>query len=94
MFRRKKKQPPVATPPLQTKASPQTKKAIRFFKGDIPATDLIEDNKSKKFVHSGYTKTTYDKFFEIFESSDTWGTVALIVTGVFIIGIIFWGFNQ
>lgn len=92
LFRRKKQ--PVVTPPLAQKASPQTKKAIRFFKGDIPATDLIEENKSKKFVHSGYKKTAYDKFFEIFESSDTWGTMALIVTGVFIVAIIYWGFNQ
>lgn len=93
MFRRKKKQP-VVTPPLTKKSSPQTKKAIRFFNGDIPATDLLEDKKTKKFVHSGYEKTMYDRFFEQFESKDFWGTMALIVTGAFMVAIIYWGFNQ
>ena len=93
MFRRKKKQP-VVTPPLAQKASPETKKAIRFFNDKVPATDLIITDKSKKFVHSGYTKTLSDRFFEQFESKDFWGTMALIVTGVFIVAIIYWGFNQ
>jgi len=93
MFRRKKRTV-VTTPPVTTKASPQTKKAVRFFNGDIPATDLLEDNKSKKFVHSGYQKTIADAFFEQFESKDFWGTMALIVTGAFLVAIIYWGFNQ
>lgn|SRR5690242_1630513 len=93
LFHRKQKQP-VVTPPLAQKASPKTKKAIKFFNDEIPATELLEDNKSKKFVHSGYEKTLYDKFFEQFESKDFWGTLALIVTGVFITAVIYWGFNQ
>lgn len=92
LFHRKKK--PVIALTVSAKASPKTKKAVRFFNGEIPATDLIEENKSKKFVHSGYTKTMSDKFFEQFESKDFWGTMALIVTGAFITVIIYWGFNQ
>lgn len=92
LFHRKKQ--PVVTPPLAQKASPETKKAIRFFNDKVPATDLIIENKSKKFVHSGYSKTLYDRFFEQIESKDFWGTMALIVTGAFIVAIIYWGFNQ
>lgn len=92
LFHRKKK--PVIALTVSPKASPKTKKAVRFFNDEIPATELLEDNKSKKFVHSGYEKTMYDKFFEQFESKDFWGTMALIVTGVFITAMIYWGFNQ
>lgn len=93
MFRRKKKTV-VETPPVVAKASPQTKKSIRFFNDELPATALLEDNKSKKFVHSGYTKTMYDKFFEQFESFDFWGTVILIVAAAFLVAVGYWGIQQ
>jgi hypothetical protein len=95
MFGRKKqKVAPPATQPLTTKASPQTKKAIRFFNDKVPATDLLEEDKSKKFVHSGYTKTLSDKFFEQFESIDLWGTLAIIIATAFVASVAYWGIMQ
>lgn len=93
LFHRKKKQLPPA-PQVPVKAQAGTKKAVKFFNGEIPATDLIETDNKRKFHHSGYSRTWKDDFFDQLSSSDFWGTVALIVTGAFIVCVIYWGFNQ
>lgn len=93
LFKRKQKQP-VATPPLSTKASPKTKLAIAFFNDKKSAIDLIEEDKRKKFHHSGYVRTWKDDAYDTFFSSDFWGTVALAAVAALIVGIMFWGFNQ
>jgi hypothetical protein len=94
LFHRKKKQSPPPTPVVAPKASKQTKDAIAFFNGKKPAVDLIEDDKRKKFHHSGYVRTWKDDAYDTFFSSDFWGTVALALVAALIVGIMFWGFNQ
>lgn len=93
LFHRKKKQLPPQTV-ATTKPSKQTKDAIAFFNDKKPAVDLIEDDKRKKFQHSGYIRTWKDDAYDTFFSSDFWGTVALAAVAALIVGIMFWGFNQ
>jgi hypothetical protein len=96
MFGRKKKQIPLPpavgkTPP---KASPQTKKAIRFFNGKISAIDLIEPDKHEKFQFTNYTKTLNDKLFEFIENKKLWQGVALAIAVAFVTAVMYWGIKQ
>jgi len=94
-FKRKpKQQPPSKTVPLQTKASPKTKAAIAFFEGKKSAVDLIETDRRRKFVHSGYTKTKVDHFFEWVEKQP-WGMWAVYALATaFIVAVAYWGIKQ
>lgn len=75
-------------------ASPATKKAIRFFNGKTPATDLLESPKASKFHHSGGAKSLNDKFFDMIESKKLWSVVALGITTAFIVAVAYWGIKQ
>lgn len=95
-FKRKPKQAPTAPPekPLSTKASPKTKAAIAFFNDKKSAIDLIETDKRKKFVHSGYTKTKVDHAFEWIEKQP-WGKwVVFAVATAFVVAVAYWGIKQ
>lgn len=95
-FKRKKKQAPAAPKPtpLKKKASPKTKAAIDFFNDKKSAVDLLESDKRRKFVHSGYTKTKADYFFEWVEKQP-WGMwLAYAVATAFIVAVAYWGIKQ
>lgn len=95
-FKRKKKQAPAAPKPtpLKTKASPKTKAAIAFFEGKKSAVDLIETDRRRKFVHSGYTKTKVDHFFEWVEKQP-WGMwLVYAVATAFVVAVAYWGIKQ
>lgn len=97
-FKRKKKQlPPAAAPAkdqLPPKASAKTKAAIAFFNDKKPATDLLEVERQKKFVHSGYTKTKVDHFFEWVEAQP-WGKWAVFALATaFVVAVAYWGIKQ
>lgn len=95
-FKRKKKQAPAAPKqaPLSTKASPKTKAAIAFFEGKKSAVDLIETDRRRKFVHSGYTKTKVDHFFEWVEKQP-WGMwLVYAVATAFVVAVAYWGIKQ
>ena len=95
-FKRKKKQlpPEPKAPTIPPKASPQTKKAIASFNDKKPAVDLLEIERQKKFVHSGYTKTKVDEFFEWVESQP-WGKWAVFALATaFVVAVAYWGIKQ
>ena len=94
-FKRKPKPQPVSkTVPLKTKASPKTKAAIDFFNDKKPATDLLETDRRRKFVHSGYTKTKVDHFFEWIEAQP-WGKwLVFAVATAFVVAVAYWGIKQ
>lgn len=92
MFGRKKKQIP--STPLVAKASPQTKKAVRFFNDKVSAVDMIEHDKNEKFEFTNYTKTLNDKFFEFIESKKLWQGVALAIAVAFVTAVMYWGIKQ
>lgn len=93
LFNKKKKQL-LQAPIVSKRAKTTTIKAIKFFNGEVPATDLIEIEKKRKFKHSGYSWTRVDDFYEEISSSDFWGTVMLIATTTLIVCIAYWGFMQ
>lgn len=95
-FKRKAKQmpPPSKTVPLKTKASPKTKAAIDFFNDKKSAVDMLEADKRRKFVHSGYTKTRVDHAFEWVESQP-WGKwIVFALATAFIVAVAYWGIKQ
>lgn len=97
-FKRKKKQStkPVIVPAVdpKLKPSPKTKAAIDFFNGKKSAVDLIETDKRRKFVHSGYTKTKVDHAFEWIESQP-WGKwLVFAVATAFVVAVAYWGIKQ
>lgn len=92
--RKKKSEPASKTVPLETKASPKTKAAIAFFEGKKSAVDLIETDRRRKFVHSGYTKTKVDHFFEWVEKQPWGNWVVFAVATAFVVAVAYWGIKQ
>lgn len=76
------------------KASPATKKAIAFFEGKKSAIDMLEMDKRKKLVHSGYVKTKTDKFFEWIEQAPVGKWVALTAATALVVAVAYWGIKQ
>lgn len=76
------------------KASAKTKKAIRFYNGKIPATDLLEEVGTKKFQVSNHVATANEKFFNWIESKP-WGKwIALTAVTALIVAVAYWGIKQ
>lgn len=94
-FKRKPKpQPASKTVTLKTKASPKTKAAIDFFNDKKSPVDMLETDRRRKFVHSGYTKTKVDYFFEWVEKQP-WGKwVVFAVATAFVVAVAYWGIKQ
>lgn len=95
-FKRKKKQlpPPSKTVPLKKKASPKTKAALDFFNGKKSAVDLLEADKRRKFVHSGYTKTWFDHTLEWIEKQPWGNWLLLALATAFVVAVAYWGITQ
>lgn len=76
------------------KASAKTRKAIRFFNGKIPATELLEEVGTKKFKPSQHITTANEAFFNWIESKP-WGKwIALTAVTALIVAVAYWGIKQ
>lgn len=87
----------VTTPPviIKGRASKKTAKAIRFYNGKIPATDLLEESKaSKKLRITPPRNSVSDKFFNWLEDAPIGKWVGLALTTAFIVAVAYWGIKQ
>lgn len=96
LFKRKVKQlpPPSKTP---VKASSQTRKAIRFFNGKIPATDLLEEvkvDRRKKPVLKITKPTATEKFFDKMDELQIGKWLILGLATAFVVVVLYWGIKQ
>ena len=82
-----KKQPEI-------KASPLTKKAVRFFNEKASATDLLVESGDKKLKFSGYTRTLNDKIFDFIGNREVGKWLALALVTAMIVGVAYWGIKQ
>jgi len=82
------------SPKVLKTASPQTKKAVKFFQDKAPASDLLEDTGSKKPSFQVHTNTLNDKFFNFIDNKEVGKWLALGITTAVIVAIAYWGIRQ
>lgn len=87
------KKPAKKTAPKR--ASRKTSKAIKFFKGEAPASDLLEDTPiDKKRTPVPMRPTLNDRFFDWIEDKQTGKWFMLALTTAFIVVVAYWGIKQ
>lgn len=81
--------------PKMKRASRETMKAVKFFRGDAPASDLmIHEKIDKKRTPTPYQPTLNDKFFDWVEDKQVGKYVILTLTTAAAVAVMYWGIKQ